>query len=90
VRSLAIDDARPLPGTEGAFIPFWSPDGRRIGFFASGGLTLGAPTTLFKLPAGDGSFTVNGDGSQFVAREQPFAAGQTLRVLTNWEKRLAR
>ncbi len=90
LRSLATDDARPLPGTEGAFIPFWSPDGRRIGFFASGGLTLGAPTTLFKLPAGDGSFTVNGDGSQFVAREQPFAAGQTLRVLTNWEKRLAR
>jgi hypothetical protein len=22
--------------------------------------------------------------------EQPFAAGQTLRVLTNWEKRLTR
>ena len=30
--------ARALPGTEGAFFPFWSPDGRSIAFFASGKL----------------------------------------------------
>ena len=30
--------ARPLPGTEGATFPFWSPDNRSIAFFASGSL----------------------------------------------------
>lgn len=27
--------ARPLPGTADATIPFWSPDGRKLGFFAA-------------------------------------------------------
>jgi Tol biopolymer transport system component/tRNA A-37 threonylcarbamoyl transferase component Bud32 len=33
---LALDsgEARPLEGTEGASQPFWSPDGRSLGFFA--------------------------------------------------------
>ena len=30
--------ATVLPGTEGAFYPFWSPNGRSIGFFADGKL----------------------------------------------------
>jgi Tol biopolymer transport system component len=30
--------ATALPGTEGAIYPFWSPDGRSIGFFAQGKL----------------------------------------------------
>jgi eukaryotic-like serine/threonine-protein kinase len=34
VRPLDDLDARPLPGTEGATYPFWSPDSRSIGFFA--------------------------------------------------------
>ena len=34
VRSLAESAARPLAGTEGAERPFWSPDGKSIGFFA--------------------------------------------------------
>ncbi len=34
VRSLQSFDARPLPGTEGAVSPFWSPDSRFVGFFA--------------------------------------------------------
>jgi Tol biopolymer transport system component/tRNA A-37 threonylcarbamoyl transferase component Bud32 len=33
VRSLGNDDARPIPGTEGAQGPFFSPDGRSLGFF---------------------------------------------------------
>src|SRR5262249_22040316 len=33
-RPLAAAEARMLPGTEGALLPFWSPDGRSIGFFA--------------------------------------------------------
>jgi len=35
VRSLNSPDARVLPGTEGAFIPFWSPDSLEIGFFST-------------------------------------------------------
>jgi eukaryotic-like serine/threonine-protein kinase len=34
VRPLDSVDARALRGTEGALRPFWSPDGRSIGFFA--------------------------------------------------------
>jgi Tol biopolymer transport system component len=33
VRSLRTGTVRQLPGTEGGFAPFWSPDGRSIGFF---------------------------------------------------------
>jgi len=33
LRSLAATTAQPLTGTEGATAPFWSPDGRSIGFF---------------------------------------------------------
>ena len=34
LRSLASTSGRLLTGTEGAGFPFWSPDGRSIGFFA--------------------------------------------------------
>jgi eukaryotic-like serine/threonine-protein kinase len=34
VRSVDSVVPRPLPGTEGATSPFWSPDNRSIGFFA--------------------------------------------------------
>ncbi len=35
IRSLRSGESRPLAGTEGASFPFWSPDSRSIGFFAS-------------------------------------------------------
>jgi eukaryotic-like serine/threonine-protein kinase len=38
LRSLQGLDARPLPGTEGAAMPFWSPDEQAVGFFAQGKL----------------------------------------------------
>jgi Tol biopolymer transport system component len=34
VRPLDSTATRPLPGTEGATFPFWSPDGRFVAFFA--------------------------------------------------------
>jgi Tol biopolymer transport system component len=34
VRSINANDARPIPGTEDAEGPFFSPDGRSLGFFA--------------------------------------------------------
>ncbi|HEY3174549.1 MAG TPA: protein kinase [Candidatus Polarisedimenticolia bacterium] len=38
LRSLDEFTAKPLPGTEGAMSPFWSPDSRFIGFFEGGKL----------------------------------------------------
>src|SRR5579863_2991268 len=38
VRSLSSDAPQQLDGTSGASHPFWSPDGRFIGFFAGGKL----------------------------------------------------
>jgi len=38
VRSLQSSTLERLPGTDDASKPFWSPDSRRIGFFASGKL----------------------------------------------------
>ena len=38
LRSLAATTAQPLPGTERALYPFWSPDSGSIGFFADGKL----------------------------------------------------
>jgi len=38
VRALDLLDAQPLPATEGATYPFWSPDSQFIGFFAQGKL----------------------------------------------------
>ena len=50
-RDLSQSEGLPIPGTEGGSNPFFSPDGRWIGFFAAGklkkvALSGGAPTTL--------------------------------------------
>jgi Tol biopolymer transport system component/tRNA A-37 threonylcarbamoyl transferase component Bud32 len=57
---------RPLPGTEGAALPFWSPDSRAIGFFAGGklrrvGVAGGVSATLadVAVPTG-GTWSRNG------------------------------
>jgi eukaryotic-like serine/threonine-protein kinase len=34
VRPMSMMEAHMIPGTEGAVFPFWSPDGRSLGFFA--------------------------------------------------------
>jgi len=38
VQRIGSADVRPLPGTEGASYPFWSPDATYVGFFAKGKL----------------------------------------------------
>jgi len=40
VRSLDAVEPRRIAGTDGARYPFWSPDGRHVGFFASGELRV--------------------------------------------------
>src|SRR5262249_23698218 len=54
VRALDASDARLLAGTQGAGLPFWSPDSRFIGFSAAGQLkkiefTGGPVQTLYDL-----------------------------------------
>ncbi|HXW07393.1 MAG TPA: protein kinase, partial [Vicinamibacterales bacterium] len=39
LRSLDSVTPRPIAGTEGAFLPMWSPDGRSVAFFAAKGIS---------------------------------------------------
>ncbi|MFI5181271.1 MAG: protein kinase [Thermoanaerobaculia bacterium] len=56
IRPLSATEARPVRGTEDARFPFWSPDSKSIGFFASGKLKtldVGAGTILSLCDAPD-------------------------------------
>jgi Tol biopolymer transport system component len=66
VRSLDAVDPRMLAGTDGARLPFWSPDSTYLGFFADGKLRKisvngGPAQTLADAPNGVGG-TWNRDG----------------------------
>jgi serine/threonine protein kinase/Tol biopolymer transport system component len=92
VRSLATTTAEPLPGTEGATLPFWSPDSRSMGFFASGELKRidlggGAPQTLARVSRGiggswsrDGVIAFGADAASGLMRVS--ATGGTTTALT--------
>jgi Tol biopolymer transport system component/predicted Ser/Thr protein kinase len=59
LRNLDSVDARPLNGTEGAIYPFWSPDGRFLGFFSNGKLkkievATGVVLNICDVPEGRG------------------------------------
>ena len=60
VRTLDRVENRELPGTVGASYPFWSPDGRSVGFFADDKLKRidvdgGTPIVLTDAPTGRGA-----------------------------------
>ncbi len=60
-------DAQVLPGTEWGAYPFWSPDGRQIGFFADGRLKKvavhgGPPVTVCNITTDGRGGTWNHDG----------------------------
>ncbi|MBW3670293.1 MAG: serine/threonine-protein kinase [Acidobacteria bacterium] len=60
IREIGSGQSRPVAGTEGASYPFWSPDGRHLGFFAQGKLKRvdlrgGAPQVLADAPSGRGA-----------------------------------
>ena len=74
VRSLGTGDARVLSGTEGAWFPFWSPDGRSIAFFTGGSLKRvdvqgGTPLTLCSVTDGFGGSWSEDDVILFTASQ---------------------
>jgi Tol biopolymer transport system component/predicted Ser/Thr protein kinase len=59
IRDLSSTTATPVPETDGGMYPFWSPDGRHLGFFAQGKLKRvdlrgGSPQVLADAPTGRG------------------------------------
>ncbi len=70
VRDLATGESQPLPGTEDAAMPFWSPDSRDLGFFVGVGLkrvsAAGGPVRIVAdnlVPFGGGGGTWGADGT---------------------------
>jgi Tol biopolymer transport system component len=66
VRPLDSYTSTPLAGTEGGVLPFWSPDGRFIGFFADKKLKRieasgGSPLVLYDVDGLGGAWAPNGD-----------------------------
>ena len=86
VHSLDSLEARALAGTEGAEVPFWSPDNRFIGFFAEGKLKKisvdgGPAQTLCAATQGTGGTWAQGsNGSDGLVVFAPTGSGALLRV----------
>jgi len=90
VRSLDLNEARPLEGTENAATPFWSPDGNDLAFFAHGKLKKvaisgGPPVDICGAPNGRGG-TWSPDGTILFA---PTSESALFRVPANGGKPVA-
>jgi eukaryotic-like serine/threonine-protein kinase len=95
LRGMDSLEARPIPGTEGATNPFFSPDGQWVGFFAGGMLKKvsingGAAITLCDA-AGDYGASWSRQGTIVFSTDgllmQVSDAGGTPQALTHLEKR---
>ena len=92
VRSLDSTSAQPLPGTENAINPFWSPDSRSLGFFADNRLKRidlggGRPQALAETqsPSAEGTWGAEGVilsnvGSFSAIFRVPASGGQAMVV----------
>jgi eukaryotic-like serine/threonine-protein kinase len=92
LRSMDTGEVRPLLGTEGARVPFFSPDGEWIGFDVEGGLKKiavagGAPVLVCKTPMVRGATWLPDDTIVFALQgDLPWrrvaSAGGTAQELT--------
>jgi serine/threonine-protein kinase len=92
VRELDRFEARPIPGTEGGRTPFFSPDGRSVGFFAAGkvrrvSLSGGIPLALADAPGlnpgatwGDDDTIVFAAGAETTLMRVPATGGAVTPV----------
>ena len=76
LRSLGSGSARAVVGTDGAEFPFWSPDGRSVGFFAESKLRRvdvdgGSVQTLANAPGGRGGTWNRDDVILFASLGRP-------------------
>ena len=90
-RRLDQPKAAELPGTEGSYLPFFSPDGQWVGFFANGKLKKtrldgGEPIVLCDAPSGRGA-TWNEDNTIIAALDTrrglsqlPAEGGEVTRI----------
>ena len=81
VRPLRSAAVRALPGTEGAVIPFWSPDSREIAFFANSNLQRmsidgGAAQVLAPAPSARGGAW----SSEDIIVYAPSASGPLMKI----------
>jgi eukaryotic-like serine/threonine-protein kinase len=95
IRPLDGVEAQPLPGTEGASFPFWSPDSRFVAFFAGGKLkridtTGGVPQVLCNAAAGrggawnpDGIIVFTGESNSPISRIS--ASGGVVTAATKFD-----
>jgi hypothetical protein len=51
-------------------------------------ISAGEGVPLFRMPANHGAVAVAPDGKRVLIVEYPYAAGQTIHVLTNWHQRI--
>ena len=65
LRAMDSLEAKPIPGTDGAVNPFFSPDGQWLGFFAGGKLKKVSVSGGAALTLGDAAFPLGASwGSQ--------------------------
>src|SRR5262249_32324600 len=89
VRPMDSSVAKPLPGTEGALVPFWSPDSKQIGFFTDRKLKRvelsGGNPFVITDKAQDAGATWNRDGTILFLQQGAIYrvsvnGGETIRV----------
>ena len=85
VRELADDVFRPLPDTEGASYPFWSPDSKTVAFIAQGRLKRTAVSGGTPVTIAEGGYRSGAWGRNDVILIAPAASSPLHRITADGE-----
>jgi Tol biopolymer transport system component len=81
LRAMDSLESKPIPGTEGAVSPFFSPDGQWIGFFASGKIMKVSVSGGAAVTQGEAAYPLGASwGSQGMIAFTPTAASVLLQT----------